>query len=158
MPYAWIRFLHIASAISLVAVHGASIVVLYMIRGERDRRRVESMLGLSARTAAATYTALAAVVGTGLWLGLEVTAYFRQVWYWLSLALLVATTLLMWFVAKPHGARIRAACAMRPSGVPRVSDEELAQILQSRKSHVIAAIGVVGLGVVLYMMVFRPGF
>jgi hypothetical protein len=158
VPYAWIKYLHIASAIGLAAVHGASMVVLYMIRGERDRRRVESMIGFSTRTATATYTALAAVVGTGLWLGIEVTAYFRQAWYWLSLVLLVATTVLMWFVAKPHGARIRAACAMRPSGVPRVSDEELALILQSRRTHVVTAIGVVGLGAVLYMMVFRPGF
>ena len=32
-------------------------------------------------------------------------------------------------VAKPYFAKVKAACEMRPSGVPRVSDEELGEIL-----------------------------
>jgi len=158
VPYAWIRFFHIASAIGFAGIHGASIVVLYVIRNERDRGRIESILGFSAKTVTAMYLTLVTVVGTGLWLGFEVTIFLRRPWYWLSLALLVVTSLLMWFVAKPFAERIRAACDIRPSGVPRVSDEELAMILRSRRVHVIAAIGVIGLGAVLYLMVFRPNF
>ena len=158
VPYAWIRFFHIASAIGFAGIHGASIVVLYVIRNERDRGRIESILGFSAKTVTAMYLTLVAVVGTGLWLGFEVTIFLRRPWYWLSLALLVVTSLLMWFVAKPFAERIRAACDIRPSGVPRVSDEELAVILRSPRAHVIAAIGVIGLGAVLYLMIFRPAF
>lgn len=158
MPYQWIRFLHIASAISFAGIHGASIVVLYAIRTERHRARIESMLALSAKTVTAMYLSLAAVVGTGLWLGFEVSTFLRQPWYWTSLTLLVVTSFLMWFIAKPYGKRIRAACDMRPSGVPRISDEELTLILRSPRVHAIAAIGVIGLGAILYLMVFRPAF
>lgn len=147
-----------ASAIGFTGIHGASIVVLYVIRNERDRDRIQSILSFSAKTVTPMYLALVAVVGTGLWLGSEVTHFMRQPWYWLSLALLVATSILMWFVAKPYGKRIRAACNIRPSGVPRVSDEELAMILRSSRVHVITAIGVLGLGLILYLMVFRPAF
>ena len=45
---------------------------------------------------------------------------------------------------------------MRPSGVPRVSDEELLEILRAPTAHVISAIGVVGLLAILYLMVFQP--
>ncbi len=158
MPYQWIKFVHIASAIAFVGVHGASMVVLYAIRNEHDRGRIESLLDFSSRTVIAMYLSLAGVVGTGFWLGFEVTFFFRQRWYWWSLALLVATSVLMWFVAKPYTKRVRAACAIRPSGVPRVSDEELSQILGSPRTHVITVIGLGGLGTILYLMVFRPAW
>jgi uncharacterized membrane protein len=130
--------------------------VLYAIRGERDRSRITSLLEFSAKTVVMMYLSLALVVWTGFWLGFQRSFWFRQGWYWLSLALLVATGLLMWFVAKPVGARVRAACEIRPSGVPRVSDEELAQILQSPRTHIVTAIGLAGLGAILYLMVFKP--
>ena len=85
-----------------------------------------------------------------------VTAWFSQVWYWLSIGVLAAITALMWFVARPFGKRILAACEIRPSGVPRRSDEELAQILHSQRTNVITAMGVIALGLILYMMVFKP--
>ena len=158
VSYPWIRFLHIASAIGFVGVHGASIVVLYAIRNESDRGRIESLLGFSARTVVAMYLSLGLVVGTGFWLGFVLPAWFSQPWYWLSLALLALTTVLMWFVARPFGKRVLAACEIRPSGVPRVSDEELSQILRSQRTNVITLIGVAGLGAVLYLMVFKPVF
>lgn len=156
MSFRWIRFLHIAAAIGFVGIHGASIVVLYAIRGERDRGRVEAILDFSAGTATAMYVALVAVVGTGLWMGFERSRLFREGWYWWSLLLLVATSVLMWFVAKPFTKRVRAACEMRPSGVPRVSDEELTETLRSPRTHLITGIGVVGLVAILYLMVFQP--
>ncbi len=158
MPYSWIRFLHIVSAIGFMAIHGASMVVLYAIRNEQDRSRIESLLGFSAKTVIAMYLSLLALVGTGFWLGFEVPGYFRQTWYWLALGLLATTTLFMWLVARPFGRRIRAACEMRPSGVPRISDQELDLILKSQKTNVITAVGVIGLGLILYLMVFRPAF
>jgi len=157
VPHVWIKFLHIASVLGFVGIHGASIVVLYAIRSERDRGRIEGILDFSAATATAMYVSLAAVVATGFWLGIAESALLRQAWFWWSLALLVIVSVLMWFVAKPFTMKVRAACEIRPSGVPRVSDEELAQTLHSPRTHVITAIGVAGLGAILYLMVFKPG-
>ena len=64
---------------------------------------------------------------------------------------------LMTAVAKPYFARIKEACQVRPSGVPRVSDEELGQILGGGTANLIAAIGGIGLLAILYLMVFKPG-
>jgi mono/diheme cytochrome c family protein len=156
VPYRWIRFVHIAAAIGFVGIHGASIVVLYAIRKERDRARIVGMLDFSSSTATAMYIALAAVVGSGVWLGFTRTSLFGERWYWLALVLLGATSALMFFIAKPLTMRVRNACEIRPSGVPRVSDEELEQILHSGRTHLVTAIGVVGLTAILYLMVLQP--
>jgi hypothetical protein len=63
----------------------------------------------------------------------------------------------MYLVAKPYFERLKAACEVRPSGVPRVSDEELRQILGGPSTNLVAAIGGVGLLIILYLMVFKPG-
>lgn len=152
------RFLHIASGLSFMAIHGASIVVLYVIRRETDRARIESLMGFSAKTVLPMYITLVAVIGTGLWLGFIAPGYFSQLWYWLSLGLLGLLTLVMWLVARPFGKRILAACEIRPSGVPRKSDRELGLIVQSQKTNVITALGVLGLGLILWLMVYRPLF
>jgi uncharacterized membrane protein/cytochrome c553 len=156
MSYQWVKFIHVASAIAFVGVHGASIVVLYAVRRERDRQHLLAVLDFSSRTVTATYASLVAVVGTGLWLGFERDTFFGEGWFWLSLVLLALTTVLMWAVAKPFTRRIRTACEVRPSGVPRTSDEELSEILRSPKTHLITLIGVVGLGSIIYLMLFQP--
>ena len=156
MSYQWVKFIHVASAIAFVGVHGASIVVLYAVRRERDRQHLLAVLDFSSRTVTATYASLVAVVGTGFWLGFERDTFFGEGWFWLSLVLLALTTVLMWAVAKPFTRRIRTACEVRPSGVPRTSDEELSEILQSSKTHLITLIGVVGLGSIIYLMLFQP--
>jgi hypothetical protein len=84
--------------------------------------------------------------------------YWGQTWLWVSIVLLVATVGLMTATAKPYFARVKEACQMRPSGVPRISDEELGEVLGSAKAHLITAIGVVGLLAILYLMVFKPRF
>jgi uncharacterized membrane protein len=156
MSYQWVKFIHVASAIAFVGVHGASIVVLYAVRRERDRQHLLAVLDFSSRTVTATYASLVAVVGTGFWLGFERDTFFGEGWFWLSLVLLALTTVLMWAVAKPFTRRIRTACEVRPSGVPRTSDEELSEILRSPKTHLITLIGVVGLGSIIYLMLFQP--
>lgn len=141
-----------------MAIHGASMYVLYVVRNETDRKRIETLMGFSAKTVIPMYVTLLTVVGTGLWMAFVVTGWFGQVWYWLSLGLLALITALMWFVARPFGKRILAACEIRPTGVPRRSDEELGLILHSQRTNVITAMGIIGLGLILYLMVFKPAF
>ena len=74
--------------------------------------------------------------------------------------MLVVTTVLMTAIAKPYFKRITAACGIRPSGVPRVSDEELQELVAgpASKANLISAIGVVGLAVIVFLMVTKPGY
>jgi MFS family permease len=153
--YSIVVFLHILSVFALLATHGVSMVVLYRIRPERDRGKILDLISLSGETTLPMYIALGGIILFGVLAGLE-GQWFDEAWIWISIVLLLAIVGLMTAVAKPYFARIKDACQVRPSGVPRVSDEELGQILRGRTAHVIAAIGGIGLLAILYLMVFKP--
>jgi uncharacterized membrane protein len=147
MVYTWLKFLHIASVLAFLAAHGTSMTVLYAIRRERDRARILSLIQVSGQTTIPMYAAFGSIVLFGVLLAFKLH-YWGQTWLWVS----------MTATAKPYFARVKEACQMRPSGVPRISDEELGEVLGSAKAHLITAIGVVGLLAILYLMVFKPRF
>jgi hypothetical protein len=157
MSYAWLKFLHIASVLALLGTHGTSMVVLYAIRRQRDRTKILDMITLSGLTIGPMYVSILAVVVFGVWLWIKVYS-LGTVWLWLAVVLLVLMIGLMNATAKPYFASIKEACQLRPSGVPRVADEELAEILRSPRAHLVTAIGVIGLAAILYLMVFKPSF
>ena len=156
MLYRWIVYLHVASVLALVATHGVSMVVLYRIRRERDRRRILDLITLSGETILPMYISIGLIIVFGTWSGI-VGNWFGDWWLWIAIVLLLATIGLMTAVAKPYFTKVKAACEVRPSGVPRISDEELGEILGSGTAHLITAIGVVGLLGILYLMIFKPG-
>jgi len=155
MSYSWLKFLHVAAVLALLGTHGVSMTVLYAIRKERDRAKILAMIGVSGQSILPMYISIGAVVVFGVLLWIKVyplTSY----WIWLSIVILIAMIGLMTMTAKPYFARVKEACQLRPSGVPRVSDEELGDVLNSSKAHLITAIGVIGLAAILYLMVFKP--
>jgi hypothetical protein len=155
MSYSWLKFLHIAAVLALLGTHGVSMVVLYAIRKERDRARIMAMVTLSGQTVTPMYISIGAILVFGIWLWVKVYT-LSTMWIWASIVILVLTIGLMTATAKPYFARVKEACQLRPSGVPRVSDEELGEVLNSSRAHLITAIGVVGLAAILYLMVFKP--
>lgn len=147
--------LHLVGVLAFVGSHGVSMFVLYRIRGERDRQRIVELISFSGATALPMYVALGVLMVGGIGAGIALNL-FDKWWIWISIGILLLSIGLMTALAKPYFKRIQAACEVRPTGVPRVSDEELAQLLRSGEAHVITAIGVVGLLAILYLMVFKP--
>jgi cytochrome bd-type quinol oxidase subunit 2 len=148
-------FLHLAGVLAFVGAHGVSLFVLYRVRGERDRRKIAELIAFSGTTTKPMYIALGVLVVGGV--GSAITLHVISDWWlWTSILILLITIGLMTVLAKPYFQRITAACEVRPSGVPRVSDEELQQLLGSNEAHVITAIGGIGLLAILYLMMFKP--
>lgn len=154
--YNWWVFLHLAGVLGFVASHGVSMFVLYRIRSETDRAKVLELATLSGQAAVPMYVSLGALLIGGIAAGIQ-GKWFSYWWIWASIGVLVATVASMFAVATPYFVRIKEACGVRPTGVPRVSDEELAMLLHSRRAHAITAIGVGGLLIILYLMIFKPG-
>jgi hypothetical protein len=155
MAWQWWLFLHIAGVLAFVGAHGVSMVVLYRVRGERDRLRIAQLIVFSGTTTRPMYIALGVLTLGGIGAGLTLHL-FSAWWLWISIVILLLTIGLMTGLAKPYFRKITAACEVRPSGVPRVSDEELEQLLRSGEAHVITAIGAIGLLTILYLMLFKP--
>jgi hypothetical protein len=155
MSFFWLKYLHLASSVIFIGVHGASMVVFYVIRGETDRKRIQALLAFSAKTVIPMYVSMGLSVATGVLAGQRIGA-FRRGWGWGSIVLLAVISVLMWLIAKPIHRRVQAACELRPSGVPRVADEDLALVLRTPWTHLVTAIGVAGTGGLVYLMTFKP--
>ena len=155
MAWQWWLLVHLTGVLVFVGAHGVSMFVMFRIRGERDRQRIAGLITFSGTTTKPMYVGLVILTVGGVGAGLTLHL-FSQWWLWIAIAILLITIGLMTGLAKPYFRRITAACEVRPSGVPRVSDEELEQLLRSGEAHVISAIGVVGLLSILYLMLFKP--
>lgn len=157
MSYRYWVLIHLAGVLGLLATHGASMVALYRVRAVApDRGRIADTIAFSRSTTTPMYVALVVLLIGGV--GAAINGhYLNDPWITVSIAVLVLTVLAMLGLASPYFRKITAACALRPSGVPRVSDEELLELVRSPRAHVVSAIGLLGLLVILALMVFKPG-
>lgn len=155
MAWQWWLFLHIVGVLAFVGAHGITLFVLFQVRGERDRRRIAELIAFSGTTTRPMYISLVVLTVGGVGAGITLHL-FTAWWLWTSIVILLTTIGLMTALATPYFRKITAACEIRPSGVPRVSDEELEQLLGSGQAHVITAIGGIGLLAILYLMLFKP--
>lgn len=155
MAWQWWLLLHLTGVLVFVGAHGVSMFVMYRIRGERDRRRIAELITFSGTTTRPMYIGLLVLTVGGVGAGLTLHLFSRW-WLWIAIAILLVTIGLMSGLAKPYFRRITAACEIRPSGVPRVSDEELEQLLRSGEATAISVVGIVGLLSILYLMLFKP--
>jgi uncharacterized membrane protein len=153
--YNWLKFLHILSVFGFLVAHGVSVAVAFRLRKERDRARIQSLLEVSASTIVLLYVSLALLIGFGVWAAIYVK-FWGQRWITYSIGILAFTIVAMIGMARPYYTRLRTKTGFRASGVPLVSDEELTEILRSPTPLIVAWIGFVALGAILYLMVFKP--
>ena len=149
---------HILSVVAFLSCHGASMFALFRIRAlGTDRTKIADTIAFSGSTSKPMYLSLIAVVIAGFGAAIVGPFGLNDTWTWAALVVLIITVGLMTAIAKPYFKKVSAACDLRPSGVPRVSDEELRELVRSRASVAIMLIGIVGLTVIIWLMVLKPG-
>ena len=154
--YPWLKFLHVASVIGFAVFHGVSMLVAIRLFKERDRTRIAELLQFSGSAVRGMYVALAMLIGFGVWTAFQLPGTWGSWWIWISIALLVITGLEMGAVASPYYRDLKDAIQLRPSGVPRKSDEELDELLRSRTPMFNAAFGILMLLTITWLMVTKP--
>jgi uncharacterized membrane protein len=82
--------------------------------------------------------------------------WWNDGWFWISIGVLVVVVAEMTAVARPYYQRVKEAVEIRPSGVPRRSDEELEEILRSPIALVNMWIGFAALTALVWLMIFKP--
>ena len=156
MAFNWWKLLHLIGLAAFLASHGVSIFALNRIRNvDLDRTKILELISFSGLTTMPMYISLGLLILGGVGAGVTIDAFW-QLWLTVSIAILLGTIALMTAIASPYFKQITAACEVRPSGVPRKSDEELDALLHSSKSTLINVIGSVGLLSILYLMIFKP--
>jgi hypothetical protein len=158
MDYRWLVFLHVGAVLVFMLAHGVQVVVTWKKRWEADPAQNLALFGPLPDVRWLRYSALA-VVATGLIATANSNAWM-QVWIWLSLGLLVAIWVLMYFWGGAYyNITERAAeSAIAASGT---ADElaARAQFDRARHSWLVPAMTIVGVGgvaIILWLMVFKP--
>jgi uncharacterized membrane protein len=155
VKYTWWVFLHHLGVAGFLLAHGTSTAMLFRLRGERDRSRIQTLISFSGSTVTAMYVSLGVILVGGIG-GAVVGKWFGFWWPWVAIGLLLAIVGAMSALARPYYQRVSESLDVRVSGVPRRSDEELDAILRSRVPLVIAWTGFLGLVAIIWLMVFKP--
>ncbi|HEX6330658.1 MAG TPA: hypothetical protein VF129_05130 [Actinomycetota bacterium] len=155
LDYRWWKVLHVLGVLGFVAFHGVSILVAFRLRKERDRTRIAELLQFSGSSVLGMYMSLLALIVFGVVAGFA-GSWWGFWWIWISIALLVLTIVEMSAVARPYYESLKEAIQLRPSGVPRRSDEELDLMLRSRLAMFNAAWGLAALVVIAWLMIWKP--
>jgi plastocyanin len=153
--YEWWVFLHVVGVFGFLASHGVSMGVLVRLRSERDPVRVDELLQLSGRTSALFYVFLVVLIGAGIVAGF-LGGWWGQGWIWGGIGTLIVVIGVMYGIASPYYKRVRTITQAMVGGSQAVSPEEYDEVLRSGKPVAVMVVGVLGLLVILYFMMFKP--
>lgn len=164
----WLPFLkvvHVLAAFGFVLVHGASAMVAFKLRGERDRTRIQALLELSNAYLNWLYVALLVLLLAGILSGIAGGHWNGgQYWLWVSLGLLIAILVAMYVLATPHFDALRHALGLptfddtrkKVAPPPPATDADLVSLLVSGRPIQAAIIGLGGIAIVVGLMVLKP--
>jgi hypothetical protein len=158
--YPWIVLLHVVGAFLFVLSHGVAAWMALIIRGEKDRVRIGTLLDLSSYSMGGLYAGLLLLLVGGIWAGIYAN-HFGRGWIWAAVGLLVVVIVVMYAVASPYFVKLRGAVGMPVRGKPsdpalRLSDEDLAAMTARAPVVPILVVGFGGLLVMLWLMVVKP--
>ena len=160
-----LRLVHVLAAFAFALVHGASAMVGFKLRGERDRTRIQGLLELSNAYLNWMYLALLVLLLAGILSGIA-GGYWTsgRYWLWVSLGLLIGIVVAMYVIAAPHFEALRHALGIptfndvrnKQAPPPPATDEDLARLLGSSKPIQAAAIGIGGMAIIVALMMLKP--
>ena len=157
----WLRFAHILGAFTFVLAHGVSAFTAIKLRGERDPARVTALLDLSKLSLPIADVAILILLVTGI-AGGFVGGYWGHLWIWLAIGVLVFLFAFMSVRGVKHHDALRHALGLagfydhKGATIPDADPAALARELDSPRALELAAVGGIGLLVILYLMVFKP--
>jgi hypothetical protein len=160
--HGFIVFLHVVGVLMFVLAHGVSVAVLLKMRTERNPVALRALLDLS-RT-----SLTAAGIGFLLWFVSGIVAGFSgnwwtsgQWWIWVSLVVAILITGLMTPMGRIYFNRVRSAVGIDPKTgkvdpTVQVDGSALEAAINSGQPTALAAIGIIGLVVLLWLMMAKP--
>jgi hypothetical protein len=155
--YAWIVFVHAAAILLFFIAHGTSMTVAFKLKKETDPGRVRALLELS-RVSIGVLPSVMFVLGlaAGIAAGF-MGSHWGALWIWVSLVLLVIVGGLMTPLATKKLQRIGVAAGIPPKdGTPTEDPEEMRRLIDAWQPLPIAALGLGGFLVILWLMLQKP--
>lgn len=160
--YRWLVFVHILSAFAFFMAHGASAVMAFRLKREKNLERIKAILDLSNAALPVMYFSVMFLVLAGIGAGI-MGNWFSMGWIWVALVLLVG----MWFGMHAYAFKyytpIRKAVGLpyhhpegdKPAGEP-ASQAEIEAAINASNPVLLGGISFAIIAVILWLMMFKP--
>ncbi len=160
--YPWLVFLHVFGVFVFLLAHGVSAGVSIRLRKERNTERMRALLDLSRSSYTVMIVGFLWIIATGSILGV-LGGWWQQAWFWVALGVLFAITFAMTPLVATKYNKVRRALGLRvayQSRKDRLSsppaEAEVDSILSTARPLAAAAVGIGGIAIILWMMMFKP--
>jgi hypothetical protein len=153
--YQWFVFLHLVGLVLFAFAHGGSAFVALRLPGQRDRALVASYLETSQLATRTMYIGLLLLLigGAG---AASVNDFWTKPWVLGSIVVLLVVIVLMYALGTGYYMPLRRQLVGMDGAAP-MTDAELAARLDERRPRLLAGIGSLGLLLIIWMMVLKPG-
>ncbi len=157
----WLKLIHVAAGFAFALGHGVSAFTTLKLRGERDPGRVTALLDLSKYSLPISDLAILVLLVSGI-IGGFVGSYWGHLWIWISIGVLVFLFAYMSLRGVKHHDAIRHALGLagfydkKGAPAPEADPAALVSALDSPRAMELAAVGGIGLLVLLWLMVVKP--
>ena len=160
--YRWLVFVHVLGVFLFLMAHGISAGVAFRVRDERNLDRLRALLEFSTASYGIMYAGLMLLLLAGIVTGF-MGKWWGTGWIWLSIVLLVLITGAMTGLGSRYYTKLRRAVGspymernkVQPP-LPPASSEEIEALLKAGKPVLLTTIGVVGIAVIAWLMMFKP--
>ena len=160
--YPWVVLVHVLAAFGFAMAHGVSAFAAFAMRASKEPAAVRTLLTLSGTSLGALYISLLVLLIAGITAAV-MGGWFGKGWPWAAIGVVVVVIIAMYAMASRYYAGVRSAVGMPsmndkkgdPPPAP-VSQEELARILDTRRPEALAAIGIIGFALLVWLMEFKP--
>ena len=157
--YQWVVFVHVASVITFMLAHGVHVAAMWAMRGEPDPERMLTFFNI-VPTATVLRILLAILVLSGALAGF-MGGWWSSGWIWTSLALLAAIAVTMWRYGGGYFGQLQeaaeAAIEARTSDPSNPAPGAAYDVARRAWEPIgLTVIGFGGVGVILWLMMFKP--
>jgi len=150
-------FLHVTAVALFLVFHGVQMWAMFALAPAfPDRERIFDRAEQSRMATMPMYISLGLLVLFGVLAGISGSFFGDGWWLWGAIVVLVIEAGAMSGLAGPYMRTIREATTRWADGSYPTSDADLEAMVRGSRPKVIAAIGVIGLIAILYLMVYKP--
>ena len=158
IQYQWLVFLHLVGVFGFLLAHGASAMVSFRLRAERDVNAIRALLYLSSSALMVSFYSLIVLLVGGVGAGF-VGHWWSSGWIWAALGVFVVVWGLMSAFSGRTMRQARLVVGFTGPGRPTKepgTPEQIAAALAATNPWLGLLTGGIGLLIILWLMLFKP--
>ena len=160
--YPWVVLVHVLAAFAFAMSHGVSVFAAFAMRRSGQPGDVRTLLTLSSASLGGLYISLLVLLIAGI-IAAIMGGWFGRGWPWAAIGVVVLVIVAMYAMASRYYASVRSAVGLPSMNdkkgeppPPAVSEDELARLLATRRPETLAAIGILGFVLLIWLMELKP--